>query len=99
MATTGATERGARAAADPMAEVAHDLRNPLTSVSLAIETLKTMQDEPPDPYILSLLERDVARIAARLDAATGASPGGTGGRCSPDLLPGSPPGPGRGVPR
>jgi two-component system sensor histidine kinase ChvG len=59
------------------ADVAHEIRNPLTSIRSAVETLDLVQDEAPRARLLGILKQDVGRLdrlitdisnASRLDA-------------------------------
>jgi two-component system sensor histidine kinase ChvG len=59
------------------ADVAHEIRNPLTSIRSAVETLDLVKDEAPRARLLGILKQDVGRLdrlitdisnASRLDA-------------------------------
>ncbi|MDP8917150.1 MAG: sensor histidine kinase [Pseudomonadota bacterium] len=59
------------------ADVAHEIRNPLTSIRSAVETLELVKDEAPRARLLGILKQDVGRLdrlitdisnASRLDA-------------------------------
>jgi two-component system sensor histidine kinase ChvG len=59
------------------ADVAHEIRNPLTSIRSAVETLELITDPPARERLLSILKQDVGRLdrlitdisnASRLDA-------------------------------
>ena len=59
------------------ADVAHEIRNPLTSIRSAVETLDLVKDPVPRERLLSILKQDVGRLdrlitdisnASRLDA-------------------------------
>ena len=59
------------------ADVAHEIRNPLTSIRSAVETLELVKDAKAKARLLSILKQDVARLdrlitdisnASRLDA-------------------------------
>jgi two-component system sensor histidine kinase ChvG len=59
------------------ADVAHEIRNPLTSIRSAVETLDLVRDEAPRARLLGILKQDVGRLdrlitdisnASRLDA-------------------------------
>lgn len=59
------------------ADVAHEIRNPLTSIRSAVETLELVPDGPGRPRLLAILKQDVGRLdrligdisnASRLDA-------------------------------
>jgi len=59
------------------ADVAHELRNPMTSIRSAIETLDLVKDAAPRERLLAILKQDVSRLdrlitdisnASRLDA-------------------------------
>ncbi|HET9160369.1 MAG TPA: ATP-binding protein [Caulobacteraceae bacterium] len=59
------------------ADVAHEIRNPLTSIRSAVETLELVKDERAKARMVSILKQDVARLdrlitdisnASRLDA-------------------------------
>ena len=59
------------------ADVAHEIRNPLTSIRSAVETLELVRDEAPRARLLGILKQDVGRLdrlitdisnASRLDA-------------------------------
>lgn len=59
------------------ADVAHEIRNPLTSIRSAVETLELVQGEAPRARLLVILKQDVGRLdrlitdisnASRLDA-------------------------------
>jgi two-component system sensor histidine kinase ChvG len=59
------------------ADVAHEIRNPLTSIRSAVETLDLVQDAAPRARLLNILKQDVQRLdrlvtdisnASRLDA-------------------------------
>jgi two-component system sensor histidine kinase ChvG len=59
------------------ADVAHEIRNPLTSIRSAVETLDLVRDEAPRRRLLDILNQDVQRLdrlitdisnASRLDA-------------------------------
>jgi two-component system sensor histidine kinase ChvG len=59
------------------ADVAHEIRNPLTSIRSAVETLDLVQEEAPRARLLGILKQDVGRLdrlitdisnASRLDA-------------------------------
>ena len=59
------------------ADVAHEIRNPLTSIRSAVETLDLVRDEAPRARLLGILKNDVGRLdrlitdisnASRLDA-------------------------------
>ena len=59
------------------ADVAHEIRNPLTSIRSAVETLDLVRDEAPRRRLLDILKQDVQRLdrlvtdisnASRLDA-------------------------------
>jgi len=62
------------------ADVAHELRNPMTSIRSAVETLDIVKDPEPRRRLLSILQQDVGRLerlitdisnASRLDAELG----------------------------
>jgi len=59
------------------ADVAHELRNPMTSIRSAVETLDLVKDAAPRARLLAILQQDVGRLerlitdisnASRLDA-------------------------------
>jgi two-component system sensor histidine kinase ChvG len=59
------------------ADVAHEIRNPLTSIRSAVETLEFVSDQKPRDRLLAILKQDVTRLdrlitdisnASRLDA-------------------------------
>jgi two-component system sensor histidine kinase ChvG len=59
------------------ADVAHELRNPMTSIRSAVETLELVRDAGPRARLLAILQQDVGRLdrlitdisnASRLDA-------------------------------
>jgi two-component system sensor histidine kinase ChvG len=59
------------------ADVAHEIRNPLTSIRSAVETLELVADQKPRDRLLAILKQDVGRLdrlitdisnASRLDA-------------------------------
>ena len=59
------------------ADVAHEIRNPLTSIRSAVETLDLVKDEAPRQRLMNILKQDVSRLdrligdisnASRLDA-------------------------------
>ena len=59
------------------ADVAHEIKNPLTSMRSAVETLDLVRDGPPRDKLLSIIKQDVQRLdrlvtdisnASRLDA-------------------------------
>jgi two-component system sensor histidine kinase ChvG len=59
------------------ADVAHEIRNPLTSIRSAVETLELVKDAPARERLLTILKQDVSRLdrlitdisnASRLDA-------------------------------
>lgn len=59
------------------ADVAHEIKNPLTSIRSAVETLELVKDEAPKARLMALLKQDVRRLdrlitdisnASRLDA-------------------------------
>jgi two-component system sensor histidine kinase ChvG len=59
------------------ADVAHEIRNPLTSIRSAVETLELVRDEAPRARLMGILKHDVGRLdrlitdisnASRLDA-------------------------------
>ena len=59
------------------ADVAHEIRNPLTSIRSAVETLELVKDTPARDRLLEILKQDVGRLdrlitdisnASRLDA-------------------------------
>jgi len=59
------------------ADVAHEIRNPLTSIRSAVETLDLVSDEAPRRRLMDILQQDVQRLdrlvtdisnASRLDA-------------------------------
>ncbi|HYE43141.1 MAG TPA: stimulus-sensing domain-containing protein [Caulobacteraceae bacterium] len=59
------------------ADVSHEIKNPLTSVRSAVETLELVKDEAPRARLINLLKQDVRRLdrlitdisnASRLDA-------------------------------
>ena len=59
------------------ADVAHEIRNPLTSIRSAVETLELVKEGPPRDRLLGILKQDVGRLdrlitdisnASRLDA-------------------------------
>lgn len=59
------------------ADVAHEIRNPLTSIRSAVETLELVKDDKAKTRMLAILKQDVARLdrlitdisnASRLDA-------------------------------
>jgi two-component system, OmpR family, sensor histidine kinase ChvG len=59
------------------ADVAHELRNPMTSIRSAVETLELVKDAGPRARLLAILQQDVGRLdrlitdisnASRLDA-------------------------------
>jgi two-component system, OmpR family, sensor histidine kinase ChvG len=59
------------------ADVAHELRNPMTSIRSAVETLELVKDAAPRARLLAILQQDVGRLdrlitdisnASRLDA-------------------------------
>jgi two-component system sensor histidine kinase ChvG len=59
------------------ADVAHEIRNPLTSIRSAVETLELVHDRKPRDRLLAILKQDVGRLdrlitdisnASRLDA-------------------------------
>ncbi|HUZ12757.1 MAG TPA: ATP-binding protein [Caulobacteraceae bacterium] len=59
------------------ADVAHEIRNPLTSIRSAVETLDLIKDAAPRARLLAILKQDVSRLdrlitdisnASRLDA-------------------------------
>ena len=59
------------------ADVAHEIRNPLTSIRSAVETLDLVRDEAPRARLLGILKQDVGRLdrlitdisnSSRLDA-------------------------------
>jgi two-component system sensor histidine kinase ChvG len=59
------------------ADVAHEIRNPLTSIRSAVETLDLVKDAKPRERLLAILKQDVSRLdrlitdisnASRLDA-------------------------------
>ena len=59
------------------ADVAHEIRNPLTSIRSAVETLELVKDKPSRDRLLAILQQDVGRLdrlitdisnASRLDA-------------------------------
>jgi two-component system sensor histidine kinase ChvG len=59
------------------ADVAHEIRNPLTSIRSAVETLELVTDEKAKARLMAILKQDVARLdrlitdisnASRLDA-------------------------------
>jgi two-component system sensor histidine kinase ChvG len=62
------------------ADVAHELRNPMTSIRSAVETLDIVKDAEPRRRLLAILQQDVGRLerlitdisnASRLDAELG----------------------------
>ena len=62
------------------ADVAHEIRNPLTSIRSAVETMELVKDEAPRVRLLGILKNDVGRLdrlvtdisnASRLDAELG----------------------------
>ena len=62
------------------ADVAHELRNPMTSIRSAVETLDLVKDAAPRQRLLAILQQDVGRLerlitdisnASRLDAELG----------------------------
>jgi two-component system sensor histidine kinase ChvG len=62
------------------ADVAHELRNPMTSIRSAVETLDIVKDPEPRRRLLAILQQDVGRLerlitdisnASRLDAELG----------------------------
>jgi two-component system sensor histidine kinase ChvG len=62
------------------ADVAHELRNPMTSIRSAVETLDIVRDAEPRRRLLAILQQDVGRLerlitdisnASRLDAELG----------------------------
>jgi two-component system sensor histidine kinase ChvG len=62
------------------ADVAHEIRNPLTSIRSAVETMELVKDEAPRVRLLGILKQDVGRLdrlvtdisnASRLDAELG----------------------------
>ena len=62
------------------ADVAHEIRNPLTSIRSAVETMELVKDETPRVRLLGILKQDVGRLdrlvtdisnASRLDAELG----------------------------
>ena len=62
------------------ADVAHEIRNPLTSIRSAVETMELVRDEAPRLRLLGILKQDVGRLdrlvtdisnASRLDAELG----------------------------
>ena len=65
------------------ADVAHEIRNPLTSVRSAVETLEIVTDPKPRDRLLAILKQDVTRLdrlitdisnASRLDAELSREP-------------------------
>ena len=65
------------------ADVAHEIRNPLTSIRSAVETLDLVQDPAPRARLLAILQQDVQRLdrlvtdisnASRLDAELSRDP-------------------------
>lgn len=62
------------------ADVAHEIRNPLTSIRSAVETMELVRDDAPRARLLGILKQDVSRLdrlvtdisnASRLDAELG----------------------------
>jgi two-component system sensor histidine kinase ChvG len=62
------------------ADVAHEIRNPLTSIRSAVETMELVKDDAPRERLLGILKQDVSRLdrlvtdisnASRLDAELG----------------------------
>ncbi len=65
------------------ADVAHEIRNPLTSIRSAVETLDLVKDAAPRERLLAILKQDVGRLdrlitdisnASRLDAELAREP-------------------------
>jgi two-component system, OmpR family, sensor histidine kinase ChvG len=65
------------------ADVAHEVRNPLTSIRSAVETLELVRDPAPRARLLNILKQDVQRLdrlvtdisnASRLDAELSRDP-------------------------
>ena len=65
------------------ADVAHEIRNPLTSIRSAVETLELVQDQKARERLLAILKQDVGRLdrlitdisnASRLDAELSREP-------------------------
>lgn len=59
------------------ADVAHEIRNPMTSIRSAVETLELVKDQAPRDRLLGILKQDIGRLdrlvtdisnASRLDA-------------------------------
>lgn len=76
-AMTGALSQRMDAIETFAADVAHEIRNPLTSIRSAVETLDLVKDEAPRARLLGILKQDVGRLdrlitdisnASRLDA-------------------------------
>ncbi|MBW3617174.1 MAG: sensor histidine kinase [Proteobacteria bacterium] len=76
-AMTGALSQRMDAIEAFAADVAHEIRNPLTSIRSAVETLELVRDEAPRARLLGILKQDVGRLdrlitdisnASRLDA-------------------------------
>jgi two-component system sensor histidine kinase ChvG len=82
-AMTGALSQRMDAIEAFAADVAHEIRNPLTSIRSAVETLDLVQDEAPRRRLLNILKQDVGRLdrlitdisnASRLDAELSRDP-------------------------
>lgn len=65
------------------ADVAHEIRNPLTSIRSAVETLELVRDDAPRARLMGVLKQDVGRLdrlitdisnASRLDAELSRDP-------------------------
>jgi signal transduction histidine kinase len=66
----GSSPRGAEqlATADQRAaEFVHELKQPLTTIAIAVRTLSHHPDRPPDPAVLGVIERQVEQGLHRLD--------------------------------
>ena len=73
------------------ADVAHEIRNPLTSIRSAVETLELVKDQAARQRLLTILKQDVGRLdrlitdisnASRLDAELSREPTRPPSRCS-----------------
>jgi signal transduction histidine kinase len=61
------TTGGSAAADHRAAEFVHELRQPLATIATAVRTLAEHADQPPDPAVLGVLERQVRQGLHRLD--------------------------------